>query len=107
MANIKHFFDSANRMVALVGNIQGMRNAEFAARFPGVKGKRLDSFTMQVMSAGDRELFPVTRAIERKSNPSNHKCDARCLNATGFKCECECGGKNHGAGNFICEALAA
>lgn len=40
----------------------------------------------------------VERAIERKSNPSNHKCDARCLNATGFRCECSCGGKNHGAG---------
>jgi hypothetical protein len=46
----------------------------------------------------------VERIIERKSNPSNHKCDARCLNATGFKCECSCGGKNHGAGNFMCEA---
>jgi len=46
----------------------------------------------------------VERAIERKSNPSNHKCDARCLNATGFKCECSCGGKNHGAGSFVCEA---
>jgi hypothetical protein len=44
------------------------------------------------------------RVIEYKSNPSKHKCDARCTNAKGFKCECECGGKNHGAGNFICEA---
>jgi len=49
----------------------------------------------------------VERAIERKSNPSNHKCDARCLNATGFRCECSCGGKNHGAGNFTCLAVAA
>jgi hypothetical protein len=49
----------------------------------------------------------VERAIERKHFPSNHKCDARCLNATGFKCECSCGGKNHGAGNFSCEAVAA
>ena len=28
-----------------------------------------------------------------------HKCDARCLNATGHNCECACGGKNHGAGH--------
>jgi len=55
----------------------------------------------------DGRRVQVERAIERKSNPSNHKCDARCLNATGFKCECSCGGKNHGAGNFHCEALAA
>lgn len=46
----------------------------------------------------------VERAIERKRSPSMHKCDARCLNATGFRCECECGGKNHGAGAFACSA---
>ena len=46
----------------------------------------------------------ATRMIERKANASNHKCDARCLNARGFKCECECGGKNHGAGSLMCEA---
>lgn len=25
-----------------------------------------------------------------------HLCDERCLSSTGFKCECSCGGKNHG-----------
>ncbi len=44
------------------------------------------------------ERLTCTRAIERKRNPSLHKCDARCTNAKGFRCECECGGKNHGAG---------
>lgn len=29
------------------------------------------------------------------------KCDGRCMSATGFNCECSCGGKNHGAGNAI------
>lgn len=29
---------------------------------------------------------------------SDHKCDARCTNATGASCDCQCGGKNHGAG---------
>jgi len=24
-------------------------------------------------------------------------CDGRCMSATGFQCECSCGGKNHGA----------
>lgn len=37
-----------------------------------------------------------TRMIEYKSQPSLHKCDGRCLSAKGHKCECECGGKNHG-----------
>ena len=42
----------------------------------------------------------VTRIIEYKPNPSRHACDARCLNATGkvMRCECSCGGKNHGRG---------
>jgi len=26
------------------------------------------------------------------------KCDANCYNATGPKCDCICGGKNHGVG---------
>ena len=26
------------------------------------------------------------------------RCDAKCYNATGEKCECICGGLNHGAG---------
>jgi len=25
-------------------------------------------------------------------------CDARCTGARGFKCDCSCGGKNHGRG---------
>lgn len=46
----------------------------------------------------------VTRQIEMKASPSRHECDARCLNATGrvMKCECSCGGKNHGRGAFTC-----
>jgi len=48
----------------------------------------------------------VTRSIEMKANPSRHECDDRCLYATGrtMKCECSCGGKNHGRGSFACEA---
>jgi len=26
------------------------------------------------------------------------RCDAKCYNATGDKCECVCGGANHGVG---------
>ena len=26
------------------------------------------------------------------------KCDARCTNARGFKCDCSCGGEHHGSG---------
>lgn len=53
----------------------------------------------------DRGEMQVTRTVEYKSNPSKHVCDARCMNATGrtMKCECACGGKNHGRGAFACD----
>jgi hypothetical protein len=49
----------------------------------------------------------TNRKVEMKSNPTRHVCDSRCLNATGriMKCECSCGGKNHGRG-FIAEEAA-
>lgn len=100
-------------------NATGMDNAEFAKRFPGVKGKRYDGFSKLVgRPAGTTERFipgqgwdksdlmPVDRVITYKTNPSRHECDARCMNATGrtMNCECKCGGKNHGRGSFACEA---
>jgi len=48
----------------------------------------------------------ATRKIQFKSNPSLHVCNDKCMNATGHLCECSCGGKNHGAGNFNCEVVA-
>lgn len=54
----------------------------------------------------ERGYVKADRVIQYKSNPSRHECDARCINATGkiMKCECSCGGKNHGRGNsFVCE----
>lgn len=40
------------------------------------------------------------RKVEYKSNPSKHECDARCVRAVGkiMRCECSCGGLNHGKG---------
>jgi hypothetical protein len=35
------------------------------------------------------------QAVRGKLAPE-HKCDARCMNATGHNCECSCGGANHG-----------
>jgi hypothetical protein len=34
-------------------------------------------------------------------------CDARCISATGHKCECACGGENHGGGHFGVLTVAA
>ena len=92
-------------------SINPMPNAEFVARFPGAKGLRSDSFSMWVgyPLSGSGGPLPVERKIEYKSNPSRHDCDARCLNATGkiMRCECSCGGKNHGRGMFTSLLTAA
>jgi hypothetical protein len=52
--------------------------------------------TLAKENSADRIL--VSRTICRAATPSNHKCGPRCLHAKGTSCECECGGKNHGAG---------
>ena len=55
-----------------------------------------------------RKWVLCNRKVEYKTNnPTRHVCDDRCMNATGrsMKCECRCGGKNHGKGNgFKAEA---
>ena len=55
-------------------------------------------------TAPDGSKMNATRKIERKSNPSKPQVRCALPGTTGFKCECSCGGKNHGAGNFMCEA---
>ena len=63
----------------------------------GVKNKHnFVSPSQRMIGWIGNQLFPVTRKIDYKSNPSKHKCSAKCLSATGHVCECECGGKNHG-----------
>lgn len=87
MANIKHF----------AGNVE--LTAIHHDGSPFVSAKHFTGLTP------DGRRVQVERMIEFKRNPSLHKCDARCQNAKGFKCECECRGKNHGSGqNFMCEA---
>lgn len=75
------------------------------------KGGKLFGFIAKsdlffVPGKGWQGYVPVERTVEYKANPSRHECDARCMNATGrvMKCECACGGKNHGRGTIMCEA---
>jgi len=100
MATMKYFSDHNGETVELVA-ISNLRNAEFDTLFPGVKGKRCDSFSKWVgYAVGSRDPLPLTRRISYKSNPSLHKCDARCMHAKGrtMDCQCSCGGANHGKG---------
>lgn len=108
MATFKHFADINGETIELRGYVLGMDNAKFAAAFPGIKGKRLDGYSMQTMRSADGRELPVTRVIEYKSAPSKHVCDDRCLHATGkvMKCECACGGKNHGKGHSLIAEVA-
>ncbi len=94
MATFKYF--SGNTQLT---GIHGLDNAQFAGAFPEVKGFRYDGFK-KLVGQSNGVLMPVTRCIEYKSNPSKHKCDARCLNGkVNGICECSCGGANHGAGH--------
>lgn len=91
--------------------ITSMPNKQFEQTFGAEalkSSRRSDGFQKLVGFIGEgnsRRCFtfegalPVTRVIFRKSNPSNHKCGARCRHAKGGDCECACGGKYHGAGN--------
>lgn len=106
MANFKYFSDINGETIELTA-ISTMPNKEFAEKFPGVKGRRSDGYSMWVGCDANTQLtwprvyLPVTRSIEYKSNPSKHECNAKCLGGKhNGVCECRCGGKNHGAGMF-------
>lgn len=90
MANIKYFADLAD------GTTLEFRKVDYRSR-KDIRG--YDHSTGQWVQCN--------RAVEYKKNPSRHECDDRCMNATGriMKCECRCGGKNHGKGSsFRAEA---
>ncbi len=87
-----------------------MANIKFFADLP--TGETLAFSRVDYRSAKDirgwtgSQWVQCNRMVEYKNNASRHECDARCLNATGriMKCECSCGGKNHGKGSLSCVA---
>jgi hypothetical protein len=99
------YFNGTNEL----GCVTAMRNELFAARFPGVKGKRYDSFSMWVGLPVDAKwdssysnFLPVQRTIFYKKFASKHECNGKCLNGKhDGACECKCGGKNHGLGSLL------
>jgi hypothetical protein len=102
---VLYFSDYAGETVELIGFVSGMVMREFDALFPGIRGRRFDSYSMQVGRAADGRILPVMRVIEYSARPSLHFCDARCMSARGPNCECSCGGKNHGAGFTIAASM--
>jgi hypothetical protein len=98
MADVR-YFNGEQQLKA----IYGMDNAEFAAKFPGVRGLRSDGFSKWVgyPLSGEGGPLPVERSITYKSQPSRHECNSKCMNGKhNGTCECKCGGKNHGLGMF-------
>ena len=70
---------------------------EFRAEFPGVVGVRCFGNQKWVAKVGDT-VRPVTRMIVFTATEKPHKCGYKCREAKGNQCECECKGRNHGAG---------
>ncbi len=46
----------------------------------------------------EEEGEAMTTLITRSTSRGTRRCDGLCHNATGKKCRCVCGGKNHGVG---------
>ena len=103
MAKIK-YFNGTDELLA----VTCVPIAQFIV-IGGIKSKAnyVDSFKRLAGRSIDGRLLPVERKIEYKSNPSKHICNAKCLNGSiNGACECQCGGKNHGAG-MLSSLLAA
>ena len=101
MASFKYFFDGHDETALELHGLTSMGLKEFRDRFPGVRALRMDGYSVKMARSESGDLLPVTRAIEYKTRPSLHHCNAKCLHGkcTGT-CECRCGGKNHGRGMF-------
>lgn len=94
MAKIKYFAEYQGQPVELVGVVHNGGYFYKASSFEG--------------RAPDGTRLVAQRMVNMKPNPSRHDCDSRCIFATGriMRCECSCGGKNHGRGYFSCEATS-
>lgn len=97
-AKPKYFSDCNGVSLEIKGGFYQIPKDEFQKLFPGVKGTG-DHYVRNVATV-DGKVVPVTRHIWYVSqNPSLHKCDSRCLHGKcGGRCECQCGGVNHGRG---------
>lgn len=89
MANMKYFADLAD------GRTLEFSRVDYRSR-KDIRGYDVDN----------KVWVQCNRTVEYKRNASKHVCDARCVGATGLimKCECKCGGKNHGRG-FVAEEV--
>ena len=97
MTKHAYFIDQPN------GQTIEFRDTVVSGKLQGALGVRYDAHDKALGYVDGQGWLPITRVIEMKATPSKHECDDRCMNATGrvMKCECACGGKNHGRGNSV------
>jgi hypothetical protein len=89
MANIRYFAECRGEPVQLAH-----------VQHDGSRSTRAHAYQGVCPACGQRHR--ALRKVEIKRNPSRHACDPRCLNANGLimRCECQCGGRNHGRGTL-------
>lgn len=97
MAKIKYFNGTEE-----LNFVTGYPNDQFKASGGKMsKANYYDGYNRMMGRTFDGRLLPVERKITYKSQPSLHVCNAKCMNGKeNGTCECQCGGKNHGAGMF-------
>lgn len=98
---MRYFYDSPSGESIRLDNLQWVPLAEFLAAggVPSKANRDCGRYAMgQRKDKTSYAWFPVTRAVDYKRvNPSLHECNAKCLNGhVNGRCECRCGGKNHG-----------
>lgn len=93
MSNLRYFAEINGQTVSIPA-----LKVCFNGRGPGHWGWHADT----------AQWLKIDRVIEYKSFASKHECDDRCMHATGkmMRCECACGGKNHGKGGKSVRTIA-
>jgi hypothetical protein len=81
-------------MCYVSGKTESLRGVYKIAGDPGL------ATTYRGTCPGCGKQHKALRIVRRPLEPSNHVCDARCIHATGQRCECSCGGENHGIGGL-------
>lgn len=96
---MRYFYDDGIETKEFKHGIRTIAKAEAASMFPGKKALRNDGYSV-LIGIIDGRYYPVTRKIDYvEVRPKLHKCDSRCLHGKcGGRCECQCGGANHGKG---------
>lgn len=71
---------------------------EFAARMEWIAAQPVETYVRTIVTTSAGVLCCGKSVVMAKvrGTVTDHECDARCIAATGPRCECSCGGENHG-----------